>query len=394
MHVETSPNQIDASKAHWVKVASVPSLINKNNARFFYIGNSDACVQALSVCFSSGTVVENFTEAKFAMAQHDDGELSPDVIFIDVHLDQLELESFCMYLKTLNVLSKTPLIYNEHRLDFGNIKLLRSLQLIDDVVDLTSDSIDYCNKINFIKKIKRQVDLKAPVPKPSVYGINIEVIRAYTSRSLTSGKKLFSAKRVFDVVVAVFAILILLPVFLLIAIGIKLTSKGPVFYKQPRAGRGFKIFNFYKFRTMVVDADKKIEALAHLNQYTASEAGPLFFKIPNDPRITKFGVFLRNTSLDELPQLLNVIKGDMSLVGNRPLPLYEAATLTTNEFVERFMAPAGITGLWQVKKRGNAEMSIEERINLDILYARRANLLYDLRIMASTPAALWQKTNV
>jgi lipopolysaccharide/colanic/teichoic acid biosynthesis glycosyltransferase len=167
-----------------------------------------------------------------------------------------------------------------------------------------------------------------------------------------------------------------------------------VFYTSLRAGQGFKIFDFYKFRTMEMDADKKIEALAHLNQYTTGEAGPLFFKLTNDPRITRFGQFLRNTSMDELPQLFNVIKGDMSLVGNRPLPLYEAATLTTNEFVERFMAPAGITGLWQVKKRGKAEMSIEERINLDILYARRSNLLYDLRIMASTPAALWQKTNV
>ena len=142
-----------------------------------------------------------------------------------------------------------------------------------------------------------------------------------------------------------------------------------------------------------MSSDKKIEALAHLNQYPASEAGPLFFKITNDPRITKFGAFLRNTSMDELPQLFNVLKGDMSLVGNRPLPLYEAATLTTNEFVERFMAPAGITGLWQVKKRGHSNMSVEERINLDILYARRANLIYDFRIMASTPAALWQKTN-
>jgi lipopolysaccharide/colanic/teichoic acid biosynthesis glycosyltransferase len=167
-----------------------------------------------------------------------------------------------------------------------------------------------------------------------------------------------------------------------------------VFYTSLRAGQGFKIFDFYKFRTMEVDADKKIEALAHLNQYTTGDTGPLFFKVTNDPRITRFGQFLRNTSMDELPQLFNVIKGDMSLVGNRPLPLYEAATLTTNEFVERFMAPAGITGLWQVKKRGKAEMSIEERINLDILYARRSNLLYDLRIMASTPAALWQKTNV
>ena len=205
---------------------------------------------------------------------------------------------------------------------------------------------------------------------------------------------MFSLKRLLDVGLAVLALLILSPVVLLIALGIKLTSKGPILYTQPRAGQGFKIFNFYKFRTMEVDADKKIEALAHLNQYIPSEAGSLFFKVPNDPRITKFGTFLRNSSLDELPQLFNVIKGDMSLVGNRPLPLYEAATLTTNEFVERFMAPAGITGLWQVKKRGRTEMSTEERIKLDIVYARRANLLYDLRIMASTPAALWQKTNV
>jgi lipopolysaccharide/colanic/teichoic acid biosynthesis glycosyltransferase len=216
----------------------------------------------------------------------------------------------------------------------------------------------------------------------------------YAAKQIKTGKKILSIKRLLDIVLASLALLILSPVFLLIALGIKITSKGPIFYTSLRAGRGFRIFDFYKFRTMEVDADKKIEALAHLNQYTTGDTGPLFFKLTNDPRITKFGQFLRNTSLDELPQLFNVIKGDMSLVGNRPLPLYEAATLTTNEFVERFMAPAGITGLWQVKKRGKAEMSIEERINLDILYARRSNLLYDLRIMASTPAALWQKSNV
>jgi lipopolysaccharide/colanic/teichoic acid biosynthesis glycosyltransferase len=145
---------------------------------------------------------------------------------------------------------------------------------------------------------------------------------------------------------------------------------------------------------MEVNADKKIEALAHLNQYNSNGAGPKFFKLSNDPRVTRVGKFLRNSSLDELPQLFNVIKGDMSLVGNRPLPLYEAATLTTNEFVERFMAPAGITGLWQIKKRGKAEMSIEERISLDISYARKFNLLYDLWIMANTPGALLQKSDV
>jgi lipopolysaccharide/colanic/teichoic acid biosynthesis glycosyltransferase len=122
--------------------------------------------------------------------------------------------------------------------------------------------------------------------------------------------------------------------------------------------------------------------------------GPKFFKISNDPRITKVGKVLRNTSLDELPQLFNVLKGDMSLVGNRPLPLYEASTMTTNEFVERFMAPSGITGLWQIKKRGKSDMSVEERMNLDIAYARKSTLLYDFWIMAQTPTALLQKSDV
>jgi lipopolysaccharide/colanic/teichoic acid biosynthesis glycosyltransferase len=141
---------------------------------------------------------------------------------------------------------------------------------------------------------------------------------------------------------------------------------------------------------MEVGADKKLHDLTHLNQYNNS----LFFKVNNDPRVTRFGAFLRKTSLDELPQLLNVLKGDMSLVGNRPLPLYEAATLTTNETVERFMAPAGMTGLWQIKRRGKENMSTEERINLDIDYARKHNLAYDLWIMANTPGALFQKSNV
>ena len=112
----------------------------------------------------------------------------------------------------------------------------------------------------------------------------------------------------------------------------------------------------------------------------------------NDTRITKVGAFLRNTSMDELPQFFNVFLGNMSFVGNRPLPLYEAAKLTTDNWAERFMAPAGITGLWQIKKR-NAYMSMEERINLDIAYSKKYNFMYDLWIMANTPSALIQKLN-
>ena len=147
---------------------------------------------------------------------------------------------------------------------------------------------------------------------------------------------------------------------------------------------------------MSVGADKRMHELSHLNQYDTKDgaAAPAFFKISNDPRITRVGAFLRNSSLDELPQLINVLLGDMSLVGNRPLPLYEAATLTTDLNAQRFLAPAGITGLWQIKKRGREDMSVEERINLDIDYANKYNFMYDLWIMANTPSALIQKSSV
>ena len=392
MHAQPSLTLPDTAKAHWIKVASVPYKNTKTSSRFFYIGDTEEVVDALSRSFLSGTIVGGFTEAS-SILDNLNGDFEFDVIFIDVPLHKAELEAFCHHLKIKGFFAKTPLIYNERKLEFSNIKLLRTLRLIDDVVDLTSETVNYSNKITFIKKIKSQVVLKTPLQRPSVYGISTEAIRVYAARQIKSSKKIFSAKRFLDVFLALLALTILSPVFLLIAVGIKLSSRGPVFYKSLRAGQGFRIFNFYKFRTMELHADTKIEALTHLNQYSSNVPGPLFFKMTNDPRITKFGRFLRNTSMDELPQLFNVIKGDMSLVGNRPLPLYEAATLTTNEFVERFMAPAGMTGLWQVKRRGRADMSIEERIKLDILYARRANLIYDLRIMASTPAALWQKTN-
>jgi lipopolysaccharide/colanic/teichoic acid biosynthesis glycosyltransferase len=145
---------------------------------------------------------------------------------------------------------------------------------------------------------------------------------------------------------------------------------------------------------MISDADSKLKDLAHLNQYSISSKSVKFVKIKDDPRVTRFGSFLRNTSLDELPQLINVFFGDMSLVGNRPLPLYEAATLTNDMYSNRFNAPAGITGLWQILKRGEDEMSTEERIELDIKYAKNNSLFVDLWILVRTPFAMFQKTNV
>lgn len=200
-------------------------------------------------------------------------------------------------------------------------------------------------------------------------------------------------KRSFDITVAGAALIAISPVLFVIAAIIKFESRGPIFYAARRAGKNYQVFKFYKFRTMVADADKKLQQLQHMNQYKGGD-GPVFYKVSNDPRVTRFGSFLRNSSLDELPQLFNVLKGDMSLVGNRPLPLYEASTLTTDEWAQRFLAPAGITGLWQISKRGKKEMSAEERIALDIDYSNQHSFGYDMWIMANTPKALIQKDNV
>ena len=203
--------------------------------------------------------------------------------------------------------------------------------------------------------------------------------------------------RAFSFTVALATIIILSPLLFLTALLIRLESKGPVIYKSKRAGTGYKIFDFYKFRSMVVDADKKLEALSKTNnQYNGNGTpnGQAFVKILNDPRVTKMGNFIRKTSIDELPQLFNVLKGDMMLVGNRPLPLYEAEMLTSDQFAMRFLGPAGITGLWQVSKRGKAEMSDSERKELDNHYAKYSSFWMDIKIMLKTIPALLQKENV
>lgn len=205
--------------------------------------------------------------------------------------------------------------------------------------------------------------------------------------------KFWPLKRAFDITVALLAIIGLSPLFLLIALIIKLESRGPIIYKSKRAGSGYKIFDFYKFRSMRQDADKMLQKLAAQNQYAGS-ADAVFFKFKDDPRVTAFGRFIRKTSIDELPQLFNVLLGDMSLVGNRPLPLYEAEKLTRDNMAWRFIAPAGLTGLWQITKRGQDNMTPEERIQLDIEYAKKNSFLLDMRILFMTIPAILQKERV
>ncbi len=202
-------------------------------------------------------------------------------------------------------------------------------------------------------------------------------------------------KRMFDIFFSGLALLCLSPILLIIALAIKMESKGPIVYKSKRAGTGFQVFGFLKFRSMVVDADKKLKELEHLNRYTNGDeatdkkGGNTFIKLKDDPRITRVGKFIRKTSLDELPQLVNVLKGDMSIVGNRPLPLYEAEQITKDQWAKRFMAPAGITGLWQINKQTN-DIPEEDRIDMDIQYAEKYSLWFDLKIILSTIPAMLQ----
>jgi lipopolysaccharide/colanic/teichoic acid biosynthesis glycosyltransferase len=258
-------------------------------------------------------------------------------------------------------------------------------------------------------------------------------------------------KRMFDIVFSALAIIFLSPIFLITAIAIKLESEGPILFKSKRVGTNYTIFDFLKFRSMYVDAEHQLKELSKdHNQYTEREepkntiTAPLgdqaelamlsggmesdmmigdeeimlvgddfvvaesdfnkqkeedinnaFIKIEDDPRITKVGKFIRKFSIDELPQLFNILKGDMSIVGNRPLPLYEAEKLTADSSIDRFMAPAGLTGLWQVEERGRGgAMSAEERKQLDITYGQTYSFLLDMKIILKTFRVFKQKGNV
>ena len=192
-------------------------------------------------------------------------------------------------------------------------------------------------------------------------------------------------KRGLDVVGAVVGLLLLAPLFTLIACRIKLETPGPVFFRQIRMGRDDKTFRIYKFRTMVADADRRKSEVAHLNMHATNGGDPRMFKVPKDPRITPFGAFLRRYSLDELPQLINVVKGEMSLVGPRPLILDEDRYITDWARKRLDLTP-GITGLWQVL--GRSEIPFEEMTKLDYLYVTSWSLWGDVRLIFRTIPAL------
>ncbi|HTY60154.1 MAG TPA: sugar transferase [Bacteroidota bacterium] len=206
-------------------------------------------------------------------------------------------------------------------------------------------------------------------------------------RRINSIKRMM--KRVFDLTVAVFTLAVLSPIFLVVAIATKIESRGPVFFKQKRSLTDQdEPFEFYKFRSMYHTADEQKDSLVKQN-----EASGALFKIKNDPRLTRVGKIIRKFSIDELPQLFNVIKGDMSLVGPRPLPAGDFALLREGDHMGgyyrgRSRAKPGMTGLWQIS--GRSDLGFREMVLLDLYYIEKQSILFDIEILAQTlPAVLF-----
>ncbi len=353
-----------------------------------------------------------------------------DAILSEDNLPGMNGIGLCRMIRQKHILPQTPFIIISHEKKSDLIHQAMK-EKIDDVYFTPLDLNKLYIRISFLRKFK------------------IQFKQSYKSTEPVKEYKMPLIKRAFDILVSGVALILISPLLLLITLAVKLESKGPVFYTSKRVGTGYKIFDFYKFRSMYTGADAELKELEHLNKYAArkeekeeekkesiqketspqecprcaklaegeycsptlytggekiceywynklkkEKAQSTFVKITNDPRITKVGKIIRNTSIDELPQLFNVLKGDMSIVGNRPLPLYEAELLTSDDWSERFLGPAGITGLWQVELRGKkGEMSEEERKALDNQYARTYSFWGDIKLILRTIPALLQKEN-
>lgn len=187
-------------------------------------------------------------------------------------------------------------------------------------------------------------------------------------------------KRCTDIICSIFGLLILSPVFLIVSFLIWKEDGGPVIFTQERNGINNSIFKMYKFRSMIKDASNMRQGLAEYNELD----GPAF-KMKNDPRITKIGAFIRKTSIDELPQLLNVIKGDMSLIGPRPLPTYETAECDEYQ-LQRLLVRPGLSCYWQIS--GRNDISFDEWIEMDLDYIEEASVITDLKILLLTAKAV------
>ncbi len=383
---------------------------NSQLFRVLYIDDDDKRTKAFSQSFHPQVEVIAVVDNQTAVCCLDDNE------FIDliVYSDTLDTQGFLSTLKARRNWTKIPII------------LLTDRETVNLTADPYHGYVIDAFPFNYLESTF-QIRLNYLVHKKT-YQQNVTLTHKSKKVRMPVGK------RVFDIGLSLLLLIMASPLLLVVMVLIKLDSPGAILYSSKRVGMGFRIFNMYKLRTMRTGSDKLLATMASQNMYGGvaeekpddflcedcqlagldcqrplfldqkqvceivyqqeQQAKAMFSKFKEDPRVTRLGKILRNTSIDELPQLFNILRGDMSFVGNRPLPLYEAEKLTNIGYARRFAAPAGLTGLWQVTKRGKAAVSDQERIHLDVLYAKRFSFREDMIILLRTFKAVWQKENV
>ena len=394
--------------------------------RILYVGNTLSFERSLQengnvMLIRAGNVLE-------AISIITSGK-TPAAIICEYHLPGKNALYLFDFLRSANLYDTIPFILLSSQFSPELLKLAQEKKMDDFYVMSAAVAEKIPGRVQFLVKYRKKTE------------------STVTVNSQNGVFKMPLSKRLFDIAVASTVLIIAAPFLLILMLAIRLESKGKVYFTSKRVGR--KVFDFYKLRSMRTGADKELKKLAvTMNQYNQQGANDVirfdlpcprcsqlpegqscspvmyvdnhaicddwynqqktelskkkaaFVKIVNDPRITRVGRFIRNTSIDELPQLINVIKGDMSIVGNRPLPVYEAEMLTEDNLSKRFLAPAGITGLWQVELRGKGgNMSEQERMRLDNEYAdhfRDGNysFWYDMKLILRTIPALLQKSTV
>lgn len=213
--------------------------------------------------------------------------------------------------------------------------------------------------------------------------MDVNSIQINFKKDIQNKKIQFFLKRIMDIILSLVGIVLLMPLYIIISILIKKDSKGPVLFKQIRVGKDEKLFKIYKFRTMVVDAESRKE-LAIDTQNIEN----FVFQSKNDNRITKIGAFLRKTSLDEIPQLFNVIKGEMSLVGPRP-EIPDVVNVYPDKYKERLLVLPGITGLAQISGRGEIELG--KTVYYDLTYIKKFSIIFDIKILFNTVTSVLKK---
>lgn len=378
IHMQTKSTLQTLPRYRYIKVANraIPGAEDRDGAYFFlYIGTNVEHFDSLRRELGSGWMVADIAEARQSLKSLRREECCITAVFVD---DPSVLTGGIFALRQLKsnvVLRDAAFIGNFRGLGADALSMLRKNPVFDELIDFRVETALLVEKLDMLRRIHQALDERKAQ------------VRLETSPSQVYNR-LYFGKRFLDIIIASLLFIVSIPVFLLIALAVKIESRGPVLYNSYRAGRGYRIFKFYKLRTMKVGADRMIQSIAHLNKYNNFGHAPVFFKADNDPRITKVGQFLRNSGLDELPQLLNVLIGDMSIVGNRPLPLYEASALTNDEWAERFSAPAGITGLWQVTCRSAGDFTTADRIRKDLDYAQNHGFVTDMTILVKTPVVL------